>query len=116
MFNRLVGFLVTLMAQPFFLYKIEPPLAMMTCPLIHSLASLAKNPTTFAMSLVSPSLPNRFYAFTFSTISLLSPAKNISVATGPGETQFTVICVPLSSFARILDMASMAAFEAVYEP
>ncbi|CAH2072454.1 unnamed protein product [Thlaspi arvense] len=89
------------------------PLATMTCPLIHSPPSVAKNPTTEAMSLVSPSRPKGLLSMMFLTVSSLFPSKNISVATGPGETQFAVIPEPLSSLARIFTIDSTAVFDAV---
>lgn len=40
--------------------------------------------------------------------------KNMSVAVGPGATQFAVIPVLLSSFANVFVIVSIAAFDAVY--
>ncbi|KAL0911041.1 hypothetical protein M5K25_019144 [Dendrobium thyrsiflorum] len=88
----------------------------MTCPLTHSPASEQRNPTTGPISSVAPSLPIGFISADLFTSSSVFPAKNISVATGPGATQFAVTFVPLSSFDKILTNASTAAFDVVYAP
>eukprot|EP01018_Ginkgo_biloba_P033137 Gb_39930 [translate_table: standard] len=44
-----------------------------------------------------------------SAVASSFPAKNMSVATGPGATQLAVIRVPLNSLARILVIVSTAA-------
>ncbi|CAL5066905.1 unnamed protein product [Urochloa decumbens] len=86
----------------------------MTWPLIHSAASVQRNPTTGAMSPGSPSLSIGLLTTLFRTISSLLPAKNMSVAVAPGATQFAVMRVPLSSLAMVRTSASTAALVAVY--
>ncbi|KVH90593.1 hypothetical protein Ccrd_007361 [Cynara cardunculus var. scolymus] len=88
-----------------------PPLTRTIWPLIHSPASLAKNPTNGATSSGCPSLSNGLCSTALFTI-----ASNISVAIGPGATQFAVILVPFSSFARIFTIVSTAALDAAYPP
>uniref|UniRef100_J3MIV8 Uncharacterized protein n=1 Tax=Oryza brachyantha TaxID=4533 RepID=J3MIV8_ORYBR len=91
-----------------------PPLTRITWPLTHSAASVQRNPTTGAMSPTSPSRPIGFAALNLSTASSLFPAKNSSVATGPGATQFTVTRDGPTSFAITRTIASTAAFDAAY--
>ncbi|CAL5076673.1 unnamed protein product [Urochloa decumbens] len=86
----------------------------MTWPLIHSAASVQRNPTTGAMSPGSPSLSIGLLTTLFRTISSLLPAKNMSVAVAPGATQLAVMRVPLSSLAMVRTSASTAALVAVY--
>lgn len=88
----------------------------MVCPLIHSAASVDKKPTNGDMSSVWPRRPCGHIDMDRWIHSSVPPLKNMSVATGPGATQLTVMRVPLSSLARILVMASTAALEAVYAP
>ncbi|CAA7394849.1 unnamed protein product [Spirodela intermedia] len=92
----------------------NPPLTRTTWPLIHWPASEARKPTTGAMSSVSPRRPRGTKSTALFTSSSLFPAKNISVATAPGATQFAVIPVPRSSFASTFVIASTAAFDAAY--
>ncbi|XP_039793523.1 uncharacterized protein LOC120659437 [Panicum virgatum] len=88
----------------------------MTWPLTHSAASVQRNPTTGAMSPGSPSLSIGLFSTLRRTISSLLPAKNMSVAVGPGATQLAVMRVPLSSLAIVRTSASTAALDAVYAP
>lgn len=66
-------------------------------PLIHSAASLARKPTTGAISSTSPSRPA---GANFAVCSITwggLPARKSGVSTGPGDTVFTVIPLPPSA-------------------
>ncbi|KAL5767928.1 hypothetical protein ACOSQ2_014711 [Xanthoceras sorbifolium] len=62
---------------------------------------------------VWPSRPCGHSQSPFSS-SPVFPSKNMSVAIGPGATQFAVIPVPFSSFANTFTIVWTAAFDAAY--
>uniref|UniRef100_A0A0E0EYK2 Disease resistance R13L4/SHOC-2-like LRR domain-containing protein n=1 Tax=Oryza meridionalis TaxID=40149 RepID=A0A0E0EYK2_9ORYZ len=91
----------------------KPPLTRMTWPFTHAAASLTRNATTGATSVVSAIRPIDLSS-TFLTNASSFPAMNSSVLTGPGATTFAVIPFAATSFAMILVIASTAPFVAVY--
>uniref|UniRef100_A0A804LZ58 Uncharacterized protein n=1 Tax=Zea mays TaxID=4577 RepID=A0A804LZ58_MAIZE len=85
----------------------------MTWPLTQAAASLARNATTGATSVVSAMRPMDCCS-TLRRNASSFPAKNSSVRTGPGATTFAVTPFAATSLARIFVIASTAALVAVY--
>ncbi|KAJ3943899.1 hypothetical protein N0V92_013696 [Colletotrichum tropicale] len=97
-------------------YIAQPPLALTTCPLTHAASSPANHPTILATSSTVPTLlPTGVCAICISTISL-GIFSSISLCTGPGATQFTVVPLPPNSRAQHRVNPSSAAFDEQYSP